>query len=105
MFGTEATKLHKTHAVSGSVIAAHAVDSRTLEEYVYEAIKSRADGATQDDILAMFPDRLYPSITARFSALLRKKLVVDTGLTRTGNSGRPQRVLKAVESNLNERIV
>jgi len=39
----------------------------------------------------------YSSITARYRSLLDKGFIVDTGERRKGQSGRAQRVLKALE--------
>jgi hypothetical protein len=38
----------------------------------------------------------WDSVTPRFAPLIRKGKVIDTGERRKGNSGRSQRVLKAV---------
>jgi hypothetical protein len=44
--------------------------------------------------LARLSGKPYSSVTARFKSLLEKGYIEDTGLTRAGNSGRQQRVLK-----------
>jgi len=73
------------------------VDSTRLEELVYTIVRSYAKGCTQDDVLARREVKglPYSSVTARFSALLRKGLIEDTGERRPGRSGRSQRVLRA----------
>jgi hypothetical protein len=65
---------------------------------VYETIKKFGDqGCISDQVLAMHPEMPYSSITARYRALLDKGFIVDTGERRKGQSGRAQRVLKALE--------
>jgi hypothetical protein len=97
MFGTIPKFLMRKDAVETSKIAAHRVDSRTMEEVVYEAIKAHPKGIISDEILALFPDRPYSSITARYRALLTKGLIEDTGLTKPGKSGKPQRIMKVCD--------
>lgn len=94
IFGTYWRKLVRNDSPITSIEAAEKVDSAHLEQRVYEAIAKHPDGAIQDEILADMPGYPYSSVTARFSVLLNKGLVVDTGLTRPGKSGRQQRVLK-----------
>jgi len=98
MFGTIPKFLMRRDAVETSKIAAHRVDSRTMEELVYEAIKAHPEGIISDEILALFPDRPYSSITARYRALLTKGLIEDTGLTKPGKSGKPQRIMKVCDN-------
>jgi hypothetical protein len=94
MFGTLPKFLTRRDAVETSKLAAQAVDTRTMEQVVYEAIKAHPEGIISDEILALFPDRPYSSITARYRALLTKGLIEDTGLTKPGKSGKPQRIMK-----------
>ena len=98
MFGTIPKFLMRRDAVETSKIAAHRVNSRTMEELVYEAIKAHPEGIISDEILALFPDRPYSSITARYRALLTKGLIEDTGLTKPGKSGKPQRIMKVCDN-------
>lgn len=94
-FGTDAHKLARTEDPDTSHAAAKSVDTTKLEEMVYIAISSfGAAGCIQDDVLARFPGYPYSSVTARFKALLDKKLIVDTGERRAGRSGRGQRILR-----------
>ena len=97
LFGTSPHMLHRSDSPDTSVDAAHAVDSTRLEELVYTIVRSYAKGCTQDDVLARreVNGLPYSSVTARFSALLRKGLIEDTGERRPGRSGRSQRVLRA----------
>jgi hypothetical protein len=96
IFGTEAKKLVRTNDPDTSHAAANSVDSTKLEGLVYEAIKKFGDkGCISDQILAMYPNYPYSSITARYRALLDKGFIVDTGERRKGQSGKNQRVLKA----------
>ena len=94
-YGTEPHKLHRTDATGTSVDAAYDVDTSKLEGQVHAAIKAHGpNGCVQDDVIARFPSSTpYSSITARFSALLRKNLIHTTGERRKGRSGKGQRVL------------
>ena len=75
--------------------AAQAVDSTKLEKMVYEAIKSFPDGCISDQILDMYPNYPYSSITARYRALLDKGFIEVSGVKR-GRFGRNQRVMRAL---------
>jgi hypothetical protein len=94
-FGTEAFKLVRKEDPTTSHQAAQAVDSTKLEQMVYEAIKSHPEGCISDEILAMYPQYPYSSITARYRALLDKGFIEVTGVKR-GKFGRNQRVMKAI---------
>lgn len=96
MFGTFWRKLVRRDAIHTSVSAAQQVKTTKMEKLVYETIKAFPDGASQDDILDALDGLPYSTVTARFSALLRKGLVYDTGRTKTGKSGRQQRIMKAM---------
>jgi len=93
-FGTPAFKLARREDPTTSHQAAQAVDTTKLETLVYEAIKGFPDGCISDEILAMYPNYPYSSITARYRALLDKDLIEVTGVKR-GKFGRNQRVMKA----------
>jgi len=93
-FGTAPFKLVRKEDPVTSHQAAQAVDSTKLEQMVYEAIKSHPDGCISDEILEMYPNYPYSSITARYRALLDKDLIEVTGVKR-GRFGRNQRVMKA----------
>ncbi len=93
-FGTEPFKLVRKEDPTTSHQAAQAVDSTKLEQMVYEAIKSHPEGCISDEILQMYPNYPYSSITARYRALLDKDLIEVTGVKR-GKFGRNQRVMKA----------
>jgi hypothetical protein len=93
-FGTEPFKLVRKEDPTTSHQAAQAVDTTKLESLVYEAIKSHPDGCISDEILEMYPNYPYSSITARYRALLDKDLIEVTGVKR-GKFGRNQRVMKA----------
>ena len=93
-FGSPAFKLVRNQDPTTSHQAAQAVDSTKLEQMVYEAIKSHPDGCISDEILEMYPNYPYSSITARYRALLDKDLIEVTGVKR-GKFGRNQRVMKA----------
>ena len=93
-FGTEPFKLVRKEDPTTSHQAAQAVDTTKLEQMVYEAIKSHPEGCISDEILEMYPNYPYSSITARYRALLDKDLIEVTGVKR-GKFGRNQRVMKA----------
>ena len=93
-FGSPAFKLVRKEDPATSHQAAQLVDSTKLERMVYEAIKGFPDGCISDEILAMYPQYPYSSITARYRALLDKDLIEVTGVKR-GRFGRNQRIMKA----------
>jgi myo-inositol-1-phosphate synthase len=92
-FGSPPFKLHRKDAEVTSVEAAHAIDTKKMEQTVYEAIKGFPNGCISDEILEMYPDYPYSSITARYRALLDKGYIEIIG-TRVGRSGRNQRIMK-----------
>jgi hypothetical protein len=92
-FGTAAFKLVRKDDPTTSHQAAQAVDTTKLESLVYEAIKGFPDGCISDEILAMYPNYPYSSITARYRALLDKDLIEVSGVKR-GRFGRNQRIMK-----------
>ena len=92
-FGTEAFKLHRKDSPETSKEAAQKVDTTKLESLVYEAIKGFPDGCISDEILEMYPNYPYSSITARYKSLLDKGFIEVTGVRR-GKFGRNQRVMR-----------
>ena len=92
-FGTPAFKLARRQDPVTSHQAAQAVDTPKLEKMVYEAIKSFPDGCISDEILQMYPQYPYSSITARYRALLDKGLIEVSGVKR-GKFGRNQRIMQ-----------
>jgi hypothetical protein len=94
-FGTPVHQLVRRDDPVTSYEAAEKVDTTYLEKQVLEAIKSFPDGCIADQVLEMFPGAPYSSITARFSALLRKDHIEIIG-TRPGRSGRQQRIMRAL---------
>jgi hypothetical protein len=92
-FGSPPFKLHRKEAEVTSVEAAHAIDTKKMEQTVYEAIKGFPNGCISDEILEMYPNYPYSSITARYRALLDKGYIEIIG-TRVGRSGRNQRIMK-----------
>ena len=95
-FGTPAFKLARREDPVTSHQAAQGVDSTKLEQLVYEAIKSFPDGCISDEILEMYPNYPYSSITARYRALLDKGFIEVSGVKR-GKFGRNQRIMKAIK--------
>jgi len=92
-FGTAPFKLVRKEDPTTSHQAAQVVDTTKLESLVYEAIKSHPDGCISDEILAMYPNYPYSSITARYKSLLDKGFIEVTGVKR-GKFGRNQRIMK-----------
>jgi len=95
-FGSPAFKLARTEDPTTSHQAAQGVDTTKLESLVYEAIKGFPDGCISDEILEMYPNYPYSSITARYRALLDKGFIEVTGVKR-GKFGRNQRIMKVVK--------
>jgi hypothetical protein len=95
-FGTEPFKLVRKDDPTTSHQAAQAVDTTKLETLVYEAIKGFPEGCISDEILAMYPNYPYSSITARYRALLDKGFIEVSGVKR-GRFGRNQRVMRAAK--------
>ena len=96
IFGTLPKFLYRKEAPQTSVQAAHAVDSKTMEKLVYEVIRSHPDGCISDDVLAELRTLPYGSITGRYAALKRKKLIYVTDEKRIGRAGKPQLVMRAI---------
>ena len=96
VFGTEVHKLVRRDDPETSHAAAQKVDTTKLEKIVYEAIKGFPEGCISDDILGMFPNYPYSSITARYRALLDKGFIEVSGVKR-GKFGRNQRIMKATK--------
>lgn len=94
-FGTILAKLFRKNDPQTSFEAAEGVDTTKMEKLVYEAIKSFPDGCISDNVIEMFPNLPYSTITARYKSLHDKGFIEITG-TRKGKSGRQQRVMKAV---------
>jgi len=95
-FGTPAFKLARREDPTTSHQSAQAVDTTKLETLVYEAIKGFPDGCISDEILEMYPNYPYSSITARYRALLDKGFIEVSGVKR-GKFGRNQRIMKAIK--------
>jgi hypothetical protein len=95
LFGTLPKFLHRREGPETSVIGAHSVDSKTLEKLVYEVIRSHPEGCISDEVLGELKGLPYGSITARYKALKTKMLIKVVG-TRTGRSGKPQGIMKAI---------
>ena len=92
-FGTPAFKLVRKEDPVTSHEAAQTVDTTKLESLVYEAIKGFPEGCISDQVLELFPQYPYSSITARYKSLLDKGFIEITGV-KVGRSGRKQRVMR-----------
>lgn len=93
-FGTSIHQLVRRDDPVTSYEAAERVDTQKMEQIVLEAIKAFPDGCIADQVLDALPQYSYSSVTARFSALLRKDHIDIIG-TRPGRSGRQQRIMRA----------
>ena len=93
-FGTPAFKLVRKEDPTTSHEAAQVVDTTKLEQMVYEAIKGFPEGCISDQVLELFPQYPYSSITARYKSLLDKGYIEIVGV-KVGRSGRKQRLMKA----------
>jgi hypothetical protein len=93
-FGTPAFKLARKEDPTTSHEAAQVVDTTKLEQMVYEAIKGFPEGCISDQVLELFPQYPYSSITARYKSLLDKGFIEIVGV-KVGRSGRKQRLMKA----------
>lgn len=98
-FGTFWQTLVRRNAPVTSVEAAASLDSASMEQRVYEVIATFENGCIQDEVLDQLSQYPYSSVTARFSKLLKRGYIIDTGLTKPGKSGRQQRVLKINENS------
>ncbi len=94
-FGTSVHQLVRRDDPVTSYEAAERVDTQKMEKIVLEAIKAFPDGCIADQVLDSLPQYSYSSVTARFSALLRKDHIEIIG-TRPGKSGRQQRIMRAI---------
>jgi len=96
IFGTIPKFLIRKNAPETSVEAGTTVDTKTLEEIVYEVIRSHPEGCISDEVLAELNHMPYGSVTGRYAALKRKGLIETTEEKRFGKAGKPQFVMKAV---------
>jgi len=96
--GTPAYMLARNDSPSTSKAAAKDIAEKSshLEQLVLDVIRSYPNGCISDQIRNALSDLPYSSVTARFSALVRKGRVQVTGEKRKGESGKHQRVLMAV---------
>lgn len=96
-FGTDPRVLVRRNDPDTSVEAAYLVDTTKLEMLVYAEIKKYGyAGCISDQLLNTFSFLPYSSVTARYRALLDKRLIEDTGERRVGRSGRKQRVMRVI---------
>lgn len=72
-------------------------NTKGLQQEVYAVIKSFGEfGCISDDVVAQFKQYKEHTITPRYAQLIKKGLIVDTGLRRIGTCGHKQRVMKAI---------
>ena len=97
IFGTEPKFMVRSSDPITSYESAVLVNSTQLEQLVYEAIAKYPNGCIADQIEADLSHIKANSITPRFSQLIRKGFIEDTGEKRQAASGRFQRVMKVVK--------
>lgn len=88
-------KLYRTGGIDTSEEAAEALNVNKMEQEVLDVIKKYTD-CISDQVLGHFDPRRSSTITPRYTALLEKGLIIDTGERRPGRSGRNQRVMRAI---------
>jgi hypothetical protein len=97
LFGVSSLAFARATDPDTSHDAAKSFDPNALEAKVLEVIQSYGqDGCIKDQILQHFPADAAPTITPRLAPLMRKGWIEDTGERRKGNSGRNQRVHRAI---------
>jgi hypothetical protein len=96
IFGTPVKEMVRNTDPDTSHQAASSVDASKLEALVYEVIAKHPNGCIADDVEAELVYLRSHSITPRFAPLMRKGFIYDTGERRRASSGRPQRVMKAI---------
>lgn len=94
-FGTSVHQLVRKNDPVTSFQSAEKVDTQKMEKIVLDTIKGFPEGCIADQVLDSLPQYSYSSVTARFSALLRKDHIEIIG-TRPGKSGRQQRIMRAI---------
>lgn len=96
-FDTPAFTRYRSSDPDTSRDAAFSININHLQEIVLKAIRSFGDkGCIFDDIQDMHPNISHSGISTRFSELVRKGLIEDTGIRRVGKHGRKQRVMRAL---------
>lgn len=95
-FGTEPHKLVRLDDPSTSYEAALSIDTKKLEELVYQTIKAFGHkGCISDDVREKLSSLSYSSVTARYKALADKKMIEYLDKI-PGRSGRKQRIMRAI---------
>jgi len=97
LFGVSSLAFARATDPDTSQDAAKSFDPNAMESKVLEVIQSYGqDGCIKDQILQHFPADAAPTVTPRLAPLMRKGWIEDTGERRKGNSGRNQRVHRAI---------
>lgn len=102
-FGTWIGKLYRKQDPDTSREAAKRTNTAKLEEIVYDVISTSGNNGMISDEVRDVCNRkygitAYSSVTARYKSLYEKGLLVYTGETRKGQSGRAQRVMRTFAS-------
>jgi hypothetical protein len=97
LFGVSSLAFARSTDPDTSQGAAKSFDPTELELQVLNIIKAYGqEGCIADQVLQHFPNERSQSVMPRFAPLMRKGWIEDTGIRRSGRSGRQQRVLRAI---------
>ena len=95
IFGTDPHILHRRGGPETSEDAAYGVNTSKLERLTFNTICTYGrHGCIQDDVVDTHAYLPYSSVTARFSALERKNLIVRGPDKRIGRAGKEQFVMR-----------
>ena len=92
-FGTEPHKIIRRDAPDTSRAAGHLVDTTKSEEAVYRLVESAGDRGITNSEVAQLLNKPAHATSGRWSALVDKKLVKDSGRRRPNRYGRDERVM------------
>jgi hypothetical protein len=77
-----------------------------LEQLVLDVIQSYGErGCTSDEVRNHLTGLSYSSVTARYSSLERKGLIIRDGRTRAGNRGSSQMIMWDTECYMVQDVV
>lgn len=93
MFGTPAHMLTRNDDPGTSHAAGQSVNTQKREKLVYDSIAKYVDGLTNGQVSYLTGISMH-MISPRFRGLEQKHLIYYKGDTRTGKSGRAQRVAR-----------
>lgn len=99
IFGTDPKKLARAGDPSTSKEAAASINSTRMEREVLIVISKFPNGCISDQVRhhANMRGKSYSTVTARYRALLDKRLIERTGERRKGLSKRAQSVMRITQ--------